>query len=153
MAKAFFRQNPTSLTWEYGSFKADGETPDIEYTIPAGLFRARWETMDGVVKLTLVNANNLGELNPIRNIPITEVAKDLIGTAYADRAEFETANKDFFFRVGGVISSGYTILGSSVGSRYRTGIRSDQYVIDKELTATGFSGDENTDWENVFGAY
>jgi hypothetical protein len=32
---------------------------------------------------------------------------------------------------------------------YRAGIRSGQYVIDKALTTTGFSGVENTDWSNV----
>lgn len=32
---------------------------------------------------------------------------------------------------------------------YRDGVRDGKYVIDKALTATGFSGTEGIDWENV----
>jgi len=97
MAKAFFRQNQTTLVWEYGSFKADGVTPDVEYTVPSGLYRCRWETINNVLLITIANANNLGELAPIRSLPLSELASDLIGTPYADRASFEVATKDFFF--------------------------------------------------------
>jgi len=34
--------------------------------------------------------------------------------------------------------------------QYREGIRNDYYVIDKVITALGFSGVENTDWTNIF---
>ena len=43
MAKAFFRQNPTTQVWEYGIFKDDGTTPDVECTIK-GDFQCKWET-------------------------------------------------------------------------------------------------------------
>ena len=33
--------------------------------------------------------------------------------------------------------------------KYRKGIRDDYEVLDVALTATGFSGIEDTDWENV----
>jgi len=33
---------------------------------------------------------------------------------------------------------------------YRDGVRSGDYVIDVALTATGFSGSENTDWKNLY---
>lgn len=33
---------------------------------------------------------------------------------------------------------------------WRKGFRGYSYVIDKALTPTGFSGTENTDWENVY---
>jgi hypothetical protein len=32
---------------------------------------------------------------------------------------------------------------------YRDGSRGGSYVIDKTITALGFAGAENTDWENV----
>ena len=32
---------------------------------------------------------------------------------------------------------------------YRDGVRSGEYVIDVALTATGFTGSENTDWKNL----
>lgn len=35
------------------------------------------------------------------------------------------------------------------GYTYRTGVRDGVFVLDKELTSTGFDGDENTDWENI----
>jgi len=33
---------------------------------------------------------------------------------------------------------------------FRTGVRDTYYVIDKTLTATGFSGTEGVDWENAW---
>lgn len=35
------------------------------------------------------------------------------------------------------------------GLKFRDGVRDGKYVIDKELTPTGFSGSETTDWENL----
>jgi hypothetical protein len=32
---------------------------------------------------------------------------------------------------------------------YRIGVRDEGFVIDVETTATGFDGDENTDWEEL----
>ena len=32
---------------------------------------------------------------------------------------------------------------------YRDGVRSGKFVIDKALTALGFDGVENVDWENI----
>ena len=32
---------------------------------------------------------------------------------------------------------------------FRKGVRSTKLVVDKTLTATGFSGIEDTDWENI----
>lgn len=34
-------------------------------------------------------------------------------------------------------------------SLWRRGVRNDRFVLDHALTATGFSGEENIDWENV----
>lgn len=33
--------------------------------------------------------------------------------------------------------------------QYRDGVRNGQFVLDKALTATGFTGTENIDWETV----
>lgn len=43
----------------------------------------------------------------------------------------------------------YFIFGTG-GTYGRIGIRSGAFVMDKTLTATGFSGIEDTDWENIF---
>jgi len=37
------------------------------------------------------------------------------------------------------------------GKKFRFGVVSDSYVIDRELTSLGFNGLEGTDWENVGG--
>lgn len=145
MVKAFLRQNPTSLVWEYGTFKTDGITPDVELTAPAGLYRSRWQTVNGIVQLTILNANNIGELSPFRSIPITDVASDLIGTAYTDRTAFETATKDFFFRVSA------TVTNSSTGLKAQLRFRDGLLVIDKEITLLGFAGIQDTDWIFVMG--
>lgn len=34
-------------------------------------------------------------------------------------------------------------------STYRIGVRDESFVFDKTLTATGFDGTENADWENL----
>lgn len=34
-------------------------------------------------------------------------------------------------------------------SSFREGVRSGKFVLDKTLTDTGFSGTEDTDWENL----
>lgn len=36
------------------------------------------------------------------------------------------------------------------GLRFRSGIRDNQFVVDKELNQTGFGGVEGVDWENIF---
>jgi len=95
-AKYFFRQNPTSLEWEYGTFKSDGITPNIELTANENKYRSRWETINGVACLSILNEENLAELPPFKNIPITDIASDLIGTPYASRTSFENANAKFF---------------------------------------------------------
>lgn len=97
MAKAFFFQD-LDLVWWGGTFKADGVTPDVKSRMTAGHYRDRWETVNEVLQFTLRNATNLGEIDPFRSIPITEIASDLTGTPY-DEATFLAATKDFFFRV------------------------------------------------------
>ena len=32
---------------------------------------------------------------------------------------------------------------------YRDGVRDGKFVVDKALTATGFDGTEDVDWENI----
>lgn len=34
--------------------------------------------------------------------------------------------------------------------QWRLGVRNGAFVRDKTLTATGFSGIEDTDWENIY---
>jgi len=36
------------------------------------------------------------------------------------------------------------------GVQWRIGVRAGYYVRDKTLTATGFSGVEDTDWTNIY---
>ena len=88
------------------------------------------------------------------NQTITSIKKDAAGNQYANFAEFYTAVKSFFFRVGGTsMVSGYLLFPDSGTGRYfRIGVRANQLMQDKELTATGFTGVEGTDWENVTGA-
>ena len=119
MAKVFFFKDEDEV-WVTGTFKEDGVTPDIQYDIPSGQYRARWNVNDGVTYLTIANANNLGELSPIRNVDITDVAKDLIGTAYASKAEFRLLNSSFFFRVGysAAAFGTVTITGDGINTDY-----------------------------------
>ncbi len=35
--------------------------------------------------------------------------------------------------------------------KVRKGVRNGFFVVDKTMTATGFSGIENTDWTNILG--
>jgi hypothetical protein len=44
-----------------------------------------------------------------------------------------------------------TFLDNSTGLQFRLGQRNHFYVEDKELTALGFAGVENTDWTNIGG--
>jgi hypothetical protein len=88
---------------------------------------------------------------------VTTVFKDAEDNLYADIDEFNAASGTFFFRLGTSSSSslvnGYLILpNSSTGFDVRFGTRAGfVYAIDQELTATGFAGVENTDWENIGG--
>ena len=60
---------------------------------------------------------------------------------------------------GGSLTAGFstTIDNSYMQYRYftdgtdyfREGVRSGKFVLDKTLTSTGWSGAENTDWENL----
>jgi len=42
----------------------------------------------------------------------------------------------------------YNIFDDGV-TKVRTGVRATKYVVDRTLTATGFAGEEDTDWENL----
>lgn len=41
--------------------------------------------------------------------------------------------------------------GSGVRTEFRDGVRNGEFVVDKALTATGFSGTEGVDWVNIGG--
>jgi hypothetical protein len=77
------------------------------------------------------------------------------GVSYQSFDELKAAYAGFFFRnVGASLVGGYlTMSDNTTSMKFRIGIRNSQYVIDKELTATGFSGVENVDWQNIGGAY
>ncbi len=52
-----------------------------------------------------------------------------------------------------VASSQYIVLtDNSSGLKFRLGVRDGGHVIDKELTPTGFNGNEGVDWEKIGGA-
>lgn len=129
-------------TWILGESLKDKITP--------GPYKQTFSS-NGEVELIGVKNQSTGEFEAMPS-PVTNYL-NLEGVAYENYEAFNTATKDFFFRVGGNIQNGYQIFGSVVGSRYRIGIRDSQLQIDKELTATGFDGVENTDWENVGGNY
>lgn len=38
---------------------------------------------------------------------------------------------------------------TSGGYTFREGVRSGEFVLDQEITPTGFSGTENYDWANI----
>ena len=51
----------------------------------------------------------------------------------------------------GLVNGYYLFPDSGTGRYFRIGVRANQLMQDKELTATGFAGVEGTDWENVTG--
>jgi len=50
-----------------------------------------------------------------------------------------------------IIPSGSYLIMSLGTTSIRKGIRSGEFVVDKTITATGFSGIENNDWMNITG--
>lgn len=90
------------------------------------------------------------------NVPFGNF-KNEAGAAYASFAALKAGYAGFFFSVGASSQSfdgsGSLLLpNSSTGLKVRFSQRSGWvYAIDQELTATGFSGIENTDWINVGG--
>lgn len=99
-AKVFLMYNTTLERWRAGRFDSEGNVIS-EFSVKINEFMDVWRESDGVDLLTLRYSGRGSELFPLfENIPITDVASDLIGTPYANRAAFETATKDFFFRVG-----------------------------------------------------
>lgn len=100
MAKVFFMYNTTLERWRAGRFDSEGNVIS-EFSVKINEFMDVWRESDGVDLLTLRYSGRGSELLPgFENIPISDVASDLEGTPYANRAAFETATKDFFFRVG-----------------------------------------------------
>jgi len=101
MAKAFLFYNSTLEKWKAGSFDSEGNVV-AEFTLTKGETRDLWRTpTTGQYALTLRFSGSNTEIPPFENIPITEVASDLGGTPYESKAAFETATKDFFFKVSG----------------------------------------------------
>lgn len=118
----------------------------ISRNTPVGLL---YSSDDSQVKIAPVDGSTYFYYNG----PVNALT-DEAGTAYADRAAFETATKDFFFKLaGGVTSDGFLYLpNSATGLRVRIGQRAGWYwAVDQELTETGFTGDEGVDWENIAG--
>lgn len=153
-AKYFLMYNTTLERWKAGSFKPNGDV-DVDFTITQGEARDRWQELNGVDLLTLRFVTSNAEIPPFKNIPVTDIASDLEGTIYTSKSDFEIATKDFFFRVGGsgISSDGFLYLPTSISNKgLRWGERDGwAYAIDRVITETGFSGEENTDWENIGG--
>ena len=88
--------------------------------------------------------------------PYTEYLKEN-GSPYLSLAELVSDTALFFKPTvstggGSTTVDGYTMYTDSVtGTKFRVGMRNSQLQVDKALTATGFDGAENTDWENVSG--
>ncbi|MCE5332679.1 MAG: hypothetical protein LLF95_11155 [Bacteroidales bacterium] len=107
-------------------------------------------------KLTIIYFQRNNSNQDIFDHPVTDFLKEN-GTAYSDFTELSGAYSDFFFRVDGSSSAvgvdGFLYLPTSISSKgIRIGERTGfAYAIDRALTATGFSGVENTDWENIGG--
>jgi len=56
----------------------------------------------------------------------------------------------FYCDVVSSINSQYKMFtDTSTNLKFRNGVRNSSFVIDKELTPTGFSGTEGVDWENI----
>lgn len=89
--KVFFRQNPTTSVWEYGSFDDEGNII-LERVITEG--RPAWRTSGGVSYFSLLHINDNGEFMTER--AVSEIASDTEGTPYANRAALEKAIKGFF---------------------------------------------------------
>lgn len=128
----------------------DGQTvyvcgPSVNNETPAGAFRQNWSDSDTKLKITFLDSREpvFNEFGP-DPLPATSYYKEN-GTAYADAAELIAAIRGFFFKPG---LTGTTVtLGSYRIIATETGLR-----IDKKLTATGFAGVEDTDWQtlNIF---
>lgn len=84
-------------------------------------------TGDTALTLATVNTN----VGSFTNASITVNAKGLITAASSASNQY----REF--------TDGVTTV--------RCGVRSTNFVIDITLTATGFSGAEDTDWKNIFG--
>jgi len=81
---------------------------------------------------------------------------DGTGAAYTSEAAFLAATASFFVKAtsgGGQSTDQYTqYVDPNNSLKIRTGVRNGTYIVDKEVTVTGFNGVENTDWENISGA-
>lgn len=134
-----FYQDATTEEWKLGRL-----------TIPAGSCIKDVNETTGIVRIEAISSGRT-----FAELKSTEFQKEN-GDAYADLAEFETATQGFFFRVSGsgsVSSDGFLYLPTSVSSKgIRIGERAGfVYAIDRALTATGFTGTEGVDWENLGG--
>lgn len=125
-------------TWIIGESLKDKITP--------GPYKQTFSS-NGEVELIGIKNQSTGEFEATPR-PVTNYT-DLDGNAYENYEAFNTATKDFFFKLGGGIVTGDYLVLSSSGVRF--GWRNNGWVIDKTLTPTGFDGAENTDWVQVGG--
>lgn len=131
MAQNFYKK--TDETWVIGSYKA----------ITPGYY-VMWQDSHGIYYIHLFGS---------KDYLVSGLATDFCdenGNAYTAET-FLTAIASFFVKAS-VVGDFTTYTDSVSGLKIRTGVRSDQYVIDKELIVGGFSGAEGVGWENISGA-
>lgn len=123
-------------TWILGESLKDKITP--------GPYKQTFSS-NGEVELIGVKNQSTGEFEAMPR-PVTNYT-DLDGVAYANYEAFDTATKDFFFKLGGsvVTSNGLIFTDSETGLRGRAVFKDGQWFFDKELTPTGFDGVQSTD--------
>jgi len=135
MAKAFLMYDTVLEKWKAGTFDSEGNI-NVDYTLIRGEVRDLWRiSSDGLWFLTLRFSVTNAELSPFKNILITEVAKDLEGTPYASKSDFESTVKDLFIGTVGSVAAaaGFTAYEITV-------------VLDQTDYALPLEADVNKDW-------
>lgn len=144
--------------------KANGEWVVDRYTIPAGSCTKDEHPVTGAITIESMQSGKIyadSVLPTDFEYPDPENAGQFL--KYANEAAFNAAIEGFFFRnsgIGTALINGFLMIPDAVtGLRFRIGARNSQYVIDKELTVTGFSGTQSIDdgltgdWINIGGAF
>lgn len=123
------------------------------------LSNAQWvySTNNGYDYITILSGDNI----VLKNSPLRHIVNQA-GSGYSNLAEFRefwdaliTSDSDMS-EISSQITSQYIYSTDPISTRkLRIGIRGDSFVVDKELTETGFTGTESDDdgitgdWINI----
>lgn len=124
--------------------------------VPADIYPKNYEAKAVVVygeaqpRITISHRNRNEKIAILKRFDEIEIASATFASA---QLAVQAFNVIVGIAGGSIVVDGYNLyLDDTTGLYFRTGIRDSGYKIDKELTTTGFAGDEDTDWENIGGA-